>query len=196
MAKRLQIILTVSAVIIFIMALLLDVSQFGQQWQTMWVNLNVSRLLLVVVLVAITGVLLGLILFRRKKYNQRIFLTLPISFIIFAFADITNLAINYYGLDEEYNYFTAKRDLKKGKVTLLETGLTMPIPNIDWDKQKKAATITENSFGYKSVYTGCIITHGIDMYNHVMEDYLNKRNGKDWRVKSAQLFDSLVNDRN
>lgn len=131
-----------------------------------------------------------------KKYKQRLSLTLPIAFLLFALADITNLAIDYYGLCEEYNYFTAKRDIKNGKVQFLETGLILSTVNEDLDKQQKAEKIIANQFGYKSIYLGCIVTHGIGIYNDVVEDYLDKVNGNNWTVKSKQMFDSLITSNN
>ena len=175
---------------------MLDISQFGQDWQNFWFAVSVVRILLIIGFVIVIGLLFGLFLFRRKKYKQRILLTLPIAFILFALADITNLAISYYGLNEDYNYFTANRDIKNGKVQILETGLILPIPNVDWDKQQEAEKMTANHFGYKYVYLGCTVTHGIGIYKNVIEDYLDKRNGKNWRVKSKQMFDSLMTSNN
>lgn len=123
-------------------------------------------------------------------------LTIPIAFILFSFADISKTAVSYYGLDEEYNYFSAKRDIKNGKIQILETGLILPEPNTDWNKEQEAEKKTEEQFGYKSVYLGCTVTHGIGIYNAVMEDYLNKINGKNWRLKQRQMFDSIMNYKN
>ncbi len=152
--------------------------------------------MLIIAIIAAVGLFLGLFLFRGKKYKERILLTLPIAFILFSLIDISNLAVSYYGLNEDYNYFTAKRDIKNGKVEILETGLILPTPNVDWEKQQAAEKITANHFGYKSVYLGCTVTHGIGIYNNVMEDYLDKVNGKNWRAKSKQMFDSLMNSNN
>jgi hypothetical protein len=104
-------------------------------------------------------------------------------------------ATNYYGLNEEYNYFSANRDIKNGKIQLLETGLISPEPNIAWDKKQEAEKKLEKQFGYKSVYLGCIVTHGIVIYNSVMEDYLDKVNGKNWKIKQQCMLDSLINSK-
>jgi hypothetical protein len=196
MRHRLKFILTISAATFFILAFVLDISQFGQFWYDLWENISITRLLLIVTIVTVIGLFLGLFLFRRKTYKESIVLTLPIAFILFSLIGISNLAINYYGLDEEYNYFSAKRDIQHGKVQLLEAGLILPTPNVGWDKQQAAEIIIANRFGYKSVYLGCTVTHGIGIYNNVMEDYLDKVNGKYWRVKSKQMFDSLMNSKN
>ena len=52
--------------------------------------------------------------------------------------------------------------------------------------------MAEQHFGYKSVYLGCTVTYGIGMYNEVMENYLDKINGKDWRIKEQQMRDSII----
>ncbi len=102
-------------------------------------------------------------------------------------------ATDYYGLNEDYNYFAANRDIKNGKIQILETGFIMPELNVDWEKKQDAEKRLEKQFGYKSVYHGCIVTHGIDIYNSVMEDYLEKINGKNWRAIERHLSDSIIN---
>lgn len=193
MTQRLQFILTTSAILFFILAFALDISYFGEEWTGFWKHVEIKRILFIVAIVTGIGLFLGLFLFRKKKYKERILLTLPIAFVLFSLADISRITNSYYGLYEEYNYFSAKRDIKNGKVQILETGLILPTPNVDLDKQQAAEKITENHFGYKTVYLGCIVTNGIGIYNSVMEDYLEKINGKNWRIKKQQMLDSLMN---
>ena len=68
-------------------------------------------------MVAAVGLLLGLFLFREQNYRRRIVLTIPIAFILCSCAAITMTATNYYGLNEEYNYFKANKDIKKWQNT-------------------------------------------------------------------------------
>ena len=196
MTKRSQIILTITAIMFFLFAFILDITSFGQDRNISWKNIEVVRILAIVSIVAAVGLLLGLFLFRKQNYKRRIVLTIPIAFILFSCADIIMTATNYYGLNEEYNYFSANRDIKNGKIQILETGLILPEPNVDWDKQQEAEKKLEKQFGYKSVYLGCIVTHGIGIYNSVMEDYLEKVNGKDWRTKQRHMLDSLMKSNN
>ena len=196
MTKRSQIILTVTAIGFFVIAFTLDITSFGQDRNISWKNIGVIRILAIVSMVAAVGLLLGLFLFRKQNYRRRIVLTIPIAFILFSCADILMTATNYYGLNEEYNYFSANRDIKDGKIQILETGLILPEPNVDWDKKQEAEKKLEKQFGYKSVYLGCIVTHGIGIYNSVMEDYLEKLNGKNWRTKQQRMLDSLMNSNN
>lgn len=192
MTQRFQKILTISAVVLFILAFLLDVSSFGQYWNLLWENISLTKTATVIAFITTLGLLLGLFFFRKKTYKQRVSWTLPIAFILFSLADITKATIGYYGLNEEYNYFTAKRDIKKGKIQILKMGLLMPDPNISWEKQQAIQRIVEKRFGYKSLYLGCVATNGCFIYNKVMEDYLDKINGKDWRIKARQMCDSIL----
>lgn len=123
---------------------------------------------------------------------QRVPRILLIIFIFFSLAAIAKTTIHYYGLDEEYNYFTAKRDVKTGKIQLLETGLILPYPGVDWARQQAAQKLAEKHFGYESVYLGCTVTNGIAIYNKVMEEYLGNVNGRNWRAKERQMRDSIM----
>ena len=188
MMKRKQI-LTLTAIISFIVAVTLDITSFGQDSIT-WKNIGILKILMVVAVLVAVGLLLGLFMFYKRNYKNRILLTIPLAFILFAIAGILKTAINYYGLNGEYNYFTAKQDIKNSKIQILKTGLGLPEPNVDWNNKQDAETKIEKQFGYKSMSLGCIVTNGIDIYNAVMEDYLEKVNGKNWRTKERQALDS------
>ena len=193
MTKRLQIILTITAIISFILAFTLRITSFWQDKNIVWKDIEITRVLLIVAIIVSAGLLLGLFLFYKQNYTRRILLTIPIAFILFACADIIMSTTSYYGLNEDYNYFSAKRDIKNGKIQILETGLILPEPNVDWVKKQETKEKLEEQFGYKSVYIGCIVRHGIGIYNSVMEDYLEKVNGKNWRTKERQMLDSITN---
>ena len=193
MTKRSQIMFTITAIIFFVIACILDITSFGQNRNILWKNIEVVRILAIISIVAASGLLLGLFIFRKQNYKRRIWLTIPIAFILFSCADIIMAATSYYGLNEEYNYLSANRDIKNGKIQILEIGLILPDPNIDWNKEQEAEKKLEKKFGYKSVYLGCTMTHGIGIYNYVMEDYLEKVNGKDWRIRQRLMLDSLMN---
>ena len=196
MTKRSQTILTLTALIVFIIAFTLDITSFGQDRNISLKNLEVMKILAIISIVVAAGLLLGLFLFRRQNYTTRILLTIPIALMLFSCADILLTAASYYGLNEEYNYFSASRDIKSGKIQILETGLILAEPNVNWNKKQEAETKLEKDFGYKAVYLGCTVKHGIGIYNSVMEDYLEKVNGKDWHTKKQQLLDSILNAQN
>lgn len=196
MTNRLQTILTITAIASFILAFYLDITSFRQDTNILWNNIEMTRILLILSVIISFGLLLGLLFFRNRTYKRRILFTIPIASILFSCADILKTATSFYGLDEEYNYFTAKKDIKKGKVQILETGLILPEPNVDWEKKQEAGKIAEHEFGYKTIYLGCTVTHGIEIYNSTVEDYLEKVNGKNWRTKKRKIVDSIMNSNN
>lgn len=189
MTKRSQILLTISAIIFFVIAFTLDIASYGISRK----HIDPVKILATILMIVVLGLLIGLFLFRKQKYKRRVLLTIPIAFLFFSCADILMVATNYYGLYEEYNYFTAKRDIKNGKIQILETGLILPEPKVDWNKMQKFKKKLEKKFGYKLVYVGCTVRHGIYIYNSVMERYLEKLNGKNWRIKERHMLDSLMN---
>lgn len=148
---------------------------------------------MVVAMLIAVGLLLGLFRFSKLNYKNRISLTIPLAFILFAFAGISKTAINYYGLDGDYNYFTAKRDITHSKIQILKTGLALPEPNVDWNKKQEAENKIAARFGYKFMSLGSTVTNGIYIYNAVMEDYLEKVIVKNWRTKERQSLDSIMN---
>jgi len=173
------------------LAIALDLSNFGQDWVS-WQNIELGRILFVVAIVTAIGLFLALFLFRSEKYKQRLLWTVPIAFSLVSIVGIALLTIHHYGLNEQYNYFTAKRDIKNGKVQILQIGLIMPMPNVDFKEEQEARKIAPDHFNYKPVYLGCVETDGIAIYNSVMEDYLEKLNGKGWRVRERQMVDSIL----
>jgi len=191
MKKRFQTILTITAIFFFVSAFFLDISQFGHRWKNMWNNVDVGSFLLILLINLAAGLFLALFFFRKRTYKQSLFMTVPIAFIFFSIVALVNILIQVYGLFDEYNYFTAKRDISNGKVQLLSAGLILPTG----DEEQKAKEAIRNEFGYKSVWIGCIWTPGVGKYNAVMEEYLNKKNGEGWRERMMQRLDSLRNNK-
>lgn len=118
----------------------------------------------------------------RKK------ILLTSCFIIF----ITSLVIVLwwnFGLFSSYNYFTAKRDIKKGDIKFVSFGFPMPCSK---DSEIK---MVMNKYGFKVSNIGCIVTeqeiNAIETYNNVVEKYLTQHNGKNWRITYQKEVDSL-----
>ena len=86
-----------------------------------------------------------------------------------------------------YNYFTGKRDIRNDKIQLVSSGLTLPELIQEAEIGKK--------YGFLRSNAGCIVTtqlsRGIAIYNNLVENYLNKRNGHDWRLRYEQEIDSV-----
>lgn len=108
---------------------------------------------------------------------------------LFVIASIVSFLWWYYGLFSPYNYFTANRDIKNGKVRFVTYGL--PMPSSKDEEINSLAT----KYGFGSTEIGCTVTeqeiNAIATYNNVIEHYLKRRNGKDWRTHYQRQVDSL-----
>ncbi|WP_290792358.1 hypothetical protein [Flavihumibacter sp. UBA7668] len=96
---------------------------------------------------------------------------------------------HHYGLGTAYNYFQAKSDLHNGIVQIVGYGLPL------WSSKEAEIDSIQSVYGFKTVEFGCIVTpaelNGIEHYNQTVEDWLNKRNGKDWLRAYEKSVDSL-----
>jgi hypothetical protein len=94
-----------------------------------------------------------------------------------------------YGLFSPYNYFTANRDIRNGKIRFVTYGLPM------FSSKDEAIDSLAAKYGFGSTGIGCTVTeqeiNAIATYNNVIENYLQKRNGKDWRAHYQRQVDSL-----
>ncbi len=91
-----------------------------------------------------------------------------------------------YGLLAPYNYFTAKRDIKNGKINLLMWGEVIPMSTQnDLDSLSKTF-----GFTYYRV-TGCNLNsfqlNGFEKYNETVEEYLDSLHGKNWKQEFILL---------
>jgi len=94
-----------------------------------------------------------------------------------------------YGISSEYNYFSAKSDIKNGKVRFISYGL----PQIT--SKDAEIEMVRKKYGFTGSNMGCVASdedfRTAEIYNNVVEEYLIKRNGKDWRIKFQKEVDSL-----
>ena len=95
----------------------------------------------------------------------------------------------YYKNSPDYNYITAKQDIKNKKIRIINIGIRKPS-----SKDKEIDSI-ELEFGFKNTYIGYDTTRqiiaGINNYNEIMEAYLKMRNGLNWRQHYQRKVDSL-----
>jgi len=96
-----------------------------------------------------------------------------------------------FGLFTQYNFWTAKQDIKKGKFQIAELG---EIPLNSRQKQKLA-----NSYGFNFYYFGCAVTkdilNGTKYYNQTMVEHLEKKYGHGWWTKFQNQLDSIDNSK-
>jgi hypothetical protein len=93
MGHRFQKILTISSVILFILAFLLDVSAFGQHWNSFWESVDVRNIAAIIGIVIAFGLLLGLFFFRKKTYKQRLSGHFPLPLFFFRLPTLQKLLL-------------------------------------------------------------------------------------------------------
>ncbi len=84
----------------------------------------------------------------------------------------------------------AKQDILDGKVYLtLKGGFFVPYPSIETEK------IT-SKYGFEYKYSGCMIEPEHADYNKVIDEYLEKRNGKGWKEHCDKEIEEMVKKEN
>jgi hypothetical protein len=192
--RKLRTILIVTAITLFFLETLLELSKVGQNWELFWVVLerwDFKYSSLIILCLFGSGLLVALIPFKNSRYRTKAFFTIPILFILFSVYHLAGMLDFYYGLSEEYNYFSAKKDISNGKIQLLAAGLLVD----ESSEVERARDSLCSVFGFKSVPVGCIFSEGLERYNETMKDFLKERNGKDWEKVFHRELD-LVRNRN
>ena len=94
-----------------------------------------------------------------------------------------------YKNSPDYNYLTAKLDIKNGNVRIVHIGYRTPS-----SKDKEIDMITAK-YGFENIYIGYDTTkekmNGIKNYNEMTETYLALRNGSTWRLSYQKEIDSF-----
>ncbi len=103
---------------------------------------------------------------------------------------IAYLVWHTYDLSTDYNYATAKLDIKNGNAKIIHIG-THKISSKEKDLEMLAAR-----YGFKNLYiekfTAQQTEKGIKDYNELVETYLVLRNGPDWKENYQREVDSLL----
>ncbi|MGZ3975478.1 MAG: FEKKY domain-containing protein [Flavisolibacter sp.] len=184
MSLRTKTILILAGTLAFATALYGDI----HHWRLRLQDLRIWGIALTILLIVIGGLLIALTPFRNIPYKTKIIVTIPLVSIVFSLYVGWTIMDNEYGFTDRYNYFTAKQDIKKGKVRIITHGLMLSTVEFD-----QAKAIIDSQFGFRTVWEGCTIeNNGWVHYNKVMSDYLDKRNGNKWRVNYGQKIDSLA----
>ncbi|PUB25901.1 hypothetical protein C8J95_11268 [Elizabethkingia sp. YR214] len=92
-----------------------------------------------------------------------------------------------FGIFTPHNHFTAKQEIKQGKIRIIEIG-ELP-PNFD---QKQALA---KAYGFEFEPAGCEVAlekiNGIKHYNKLMIKALEKEHGAGWWEKFQSRLDSI-----
>ena len=113
---------------------------------------------------------------------------LIIGLILAAVITILLIVKKNYSLSPEYNYITAKLDIKNSNCRFVNV-MDSIIPL----KEKEIKKVS-SKYGFKNVYLKKATQNemkGIRNYNETIEIYLNFRNGSDWRDNYQKEIDSL-----
>jgi hypothetical protein len=115
--------------------------------------------------------------------------TLIISLILIVAITAILIVRQNFKNSPEYNFITAKLDIKNGNARIVHTGFRKTSSN-DSEIDNVAS-----KYGFKNIYIGGKTTKqiisGINKYNEVIETYLKVRNGSNWRKKYQSEVDSL-----
>lgn len=110
------------------------------------------------------------------------------SILILVIALIIIVRQNYKG-SPDYNYITAKLDIKNGNIRIIKAGYRIP------SLKDKEIDLVASKYGFKNVFIGFDTTkqkmNGINNYNEVIETYLALRNGDNWRTNFQREIDSI-----
>jgi hypothetical protein len=93
-----------------------------------------------------------------------------------------------FGFFNRYNYLTAKIDIMQEQPRIIEIGILGHFGIANNGLNQK--------FGFMEFSVHSFVTttqlRGIKLYNKEIEEYLNKRNGNDWRKKYKKGLDSII----
>jgi hypothetical protein len=110
--------------------------------------------------------------------------------ILFGLGLAIFLSIGYYqyGLFTDINYFTARSDIKDGKVEILTYGLQI------YDDEEVNEVAAKYEFQYRTL-TGRMVTqrfiNQVDSYNAAVENYLDDLNGEGWQEEFSKDLEKL-----
>jgi hypothetical protein len=118
--------------------------------------------------------------------RKKIFIAVLILVVLIT---ATGIIWRTFDFSSDYNYATAKLDIKNGEVKLIHTGVHKPSAK-DPEIEKLAAR-----YGFTNIYvekfTEKETAKGIKHYNDLVETYLILRNGPGWKTLYEKEVDSL-----
>lgn len=98
MTNRLPTILTIIASVFFLVTTFLGLTDVGGNLYYLWTDFYFIEFLKTVIIVSLVGIFLGLFLFRKWRFVERVKRTLPIAFIVFSFfTSLTGLLTTIMG---------------------------------------------------------------------------------------------------
>ena len=154
---------------------------------------NIKEYLYLLVLPIFLSFIVALFVYIKEYYWNRLFPSLIISYLItFVFLGI--YFIDSY-LDKqkmiENQKLEAQNDMKKGIVKRrIGTGFLIIDENYD-KRSNKIDSLERNKYGFFTESTGCMIFEEDKYYNETVDEYLQKRNGKNWEKEYEKDLDLI-----
>ena len=154
---------------------------------------NIKEYLYLLVLPIFLSFIVALFVYIKEYYWNRLFPSLIISYLItFVFLGI--YFIDSY-LDKQKmiqnQKLEAQNDIKKGIVKRrIGTGFLIIDENYD-KRRKKVDSLERNKYGFFTESTGCMIFEEDKYYNETVDEYLQKRNGKNWEKEYEKDLDLI-----
>lgn len=112
-----------------------------------------------------------------------------IGTIVILLGLVVYIAWQMYDLSSDYNYASAKIDIKNGELKIIHVGTRR-----NTSKDKEIDSVAAR-YGFKNVYiekyTPQQTEKGIKHYTRLIESYLVFRNGVNWRKDYQRQVDSL-----
>ena len=154
---------------------------------------NLEEYLYILVLPIFLSFIVALFVYIKEYYWNRLFPSLIISYLItFVFLGI--YFIDSY-LDKQKmiqnQKLEAQNDIKKGIVKRrIGTGFLIIDENYD-KRSNKIDSLERNKYGFFTESTGCMIFEEDKYYNETVDEYLQKRNGKNWEKEYEKDLDLI-----
>ena len=154
---------------------------------------NIKEYLYLLVIPIFLSFIVALFVYIKEYYWNRLFPSLIISYLItFVFLGI--YFIDSY-LDKQKmiqnQKLEAQNDIKKGIVKRrIGTGFLIIDENYD-KRSNKIDSLERNKYGFFTESTGCMIFEEDKYYNETVDEYLQKRNGKNWEKEYGKDLDLI-----
>ena len=160
-----------------------------------------EELIFIYLAILIISAILSLFLFRKHLFIKKFYISIIcfniILIVIFCVNGIKSYIENKRYLEETLIEFrkNAKNDIKIDKVKYFSQGLLLPPKSeIDAEMHNKIKRIY-NKYGLNHKNLGCtispILTKAQDEYKKITDIYLEKRNGKNWKIRMKKKIDSI-----
>ncbi len=147
------------------------------------------------------SILLSLFLFKKQKFAKKFYISIIcfniILFIFISVKGVNSFIENKKYLEETITQFRkdAEKDIEIDNVKCFSQGLMLP-PQSEIDaKIQKNIEIIRKKYGLNHKNLGCtispILTKAQEEYKKITDVYLEKRNGKNWKIKMKKEIDSI-----